>query len=197
MYGRPELLPIDFFGLVEFCFVPVQVLAVNFLDRVSVEIGSISGASSIIYDDDSAIGAALQWNKGKYNGISPVFCLKGTRTGNLKGSFRRLPQLAKASNRIAVKRRKIARRFFPEKFIDEIRLIGIEYRHEQKQLGRCAGRKPTGSNTEMITLTLTKAQAALLKKYAEDAGMTVSRLVVKMFCLPVSDKKPKNPTCSR
>lgn len=55
-----------------------------------------------------------------------------------------------------------------------------------------AGRKPTGSNTETITLTLTKEQAALLKQYAEEAGMTVSRLVVRMFHLPVREKNRLN-----
>lgn len=52
-----------------------------------------------------------------------------------------------------------------------------------------AGRKPTGDNTEMITLTLTKEQAALLRQYAKDANLTVSKLVVKWFHLPVQEKK--------
>lgn len=56
-----------------------------------------------------------------------------------------------------------------------------------------SGRKPTGSNTVNITLTLSKAQGELLRQYAADAHMSVSRLIIEKFGFD-TESLPKNIT---
>ena len=56
-----------------------------------------------------------------------------------------------------------------------------------------SGRKPTGSNTVNITLTLSKAEGELLRQYAADAHMSVSRLIVEKFGFE-TESLPKNLT---
>ncbi len=46
-----------------------------------------------------------------------------------------------------------------------------------------SGRKPTGSNTKNVTLTLTKHQAELLKWSAAIREMTISQYVVQKLYL--------------
>mgnify|MGYP002627011610 CR=1 FL=1 len=46
-----------------------------------------------------------------------------------------------------------------------------------------AGRKPTGVNVVNITLTLTKAEAQVLKERAASMNMTVSRFIAKWLNL--------------
>ena len=59
-----------------------------------------------------------------------------------------------------------------------------------------AGRKATGGNTVSITLTLSKAQGKLLRQYAADAKMSVSRLIIKKFGFD-GDVLPENLTGSK
>ncbi len=59
-----------------------------------------------------------------------------------------------------------------------------------------SGRKATGGNTVSITLTLSKAQGKLLRQYAADAKMSVSRLIIKKFGFD-EDILPANLTGNR
>lgn len=53
-----------------------------------------------------------------------------------------------------------------------------------------SGRKPTGSNTESITLTLTKGEAAELKYRAELRKQTISKYVADNLVLNVRFRPP-------
>lgn len=57
-----------------------------------------------------------------------------------------------------------------------------------------AGRKATGRNKVNITLTLTKNEAELLKRQAEESGLSVSRFIAERLHLGIL---PENLTGGR